>query len=80
MCIMALKNVRDYNQFHDLACEVYHEDSDGLYRTHLYKTERPYEYLLDLLHDTYFRLRFQTNIFPSEYPTAIYVDIDDETD
>ena len=36
--------------------------------------------LLDLAQDTDYRLRFRTCIFPDEYPSTFYVDVNDETD
>ena len=64
--MVALKNVRDKNQFLYLA-QVYPEDSEGLYRAYLDATEEPHGYiLLDLSQDTEDRLRFRSLIYPDE--------------
>jgi hypothetical protein len=67
--LVLLNNVRDKNQFTYLARQVFHVDRDGLYKAYLDATQRPHGYLvLDLFEDTDDRLRFQTNIFSTEYP------------
>ena len=59
--LVAFKNVRDKNQFHHLARQVYPEESEGLYRTYLHATKEPYSYiLLDFSQDTDDRLRFRS--------------------
>jgi len=61
------------------ANQVYPEDSIGLYNAYSDATQRPHGYLiLDLTQDTNDSLRFQTNIFPTEYPPVVYSDIGDE--
>jgi hypothetical protein len=76
-----MKNVRDKNQFTYLARQVFPEDSDGLYKAYLDATQLPHGYLvLDLSQDTDDRLRFQTNIYPTEYPPLIYAAVGYEKD
>jgi len=63
------KNFRD-NQFMFLARQVYPENSTSPYKAYLDAIKRPHGYLLlDLSQDTNDRLRFQTNIFPTDPPT-----------
>jgi hypothetical protein len=79
--LVLLKNVRDKNQFTYLARQVFPEDNNGLYKAYLDATQRPHGYLvLDLSQDTDDRLRFRTNIFPSEYPPVIYAAVGHEKD
>jgi hypothetical protein len=76
--LVLFKNVRDKFQFSHLARQVFPEDSDGLYRAYLAATQ-PHGYLvLDLSQDRDDRLRFRTNIFPTENPPVIYAPIGDE--
>jgi len=78
--VVALKNVRDRNQFSFLARQVYPENSDSLYRAYLDATSRPHGYLiLDFAQDTDDRVRFRTNVFPDECPPVIYAPVNDET-
>ena len=78
--IILLKNVRDKAQFTHLARQVLPEDSQGLFEAYLDATRRPHGYLLlDLAQDTDDRLRFRTNIFPSEHPPVVYARIGVET-
>jgi hypothetical protein len=78
---VALKNVRDKNQFLYLARQVHPENSDSLYRAYIDTTEKPHGYLiLDFAQDTNDLLRYRTNVFPEEYPPVIYVPTKDETD
>ena len=75
---MLLKNVRDKNQFMFLARQVYPEDSNSVYKAYLDATRRPHAYLLlDLFQDTDDRLRFRTDIFPTEQ-TIVYSPVDDD--
>jgi hypothetical protein len=61
---VALKNVRDKNQFLYLARQVHPEDSDGPYRAYIDATENPHGYLiLDFAQDTSDLLRYRTNVF-----------------
>ena len=79
--IILLKNVRDKAQFTHLARQVLPEDSQGLFAAYLDATRRPHGYLLlDLAQDTDDRVRFRTNIFPSEHRPIVYAKIGDETD
>jgi hypothetical protein len=65
---VALKNVRDKNQFLYLARQVHPENSDSLYRAYIDATEKPHGYfILDFAQDTDDRLRYRTNFFPEEY-------------
>jgi hypothetical protein len=77
--LVLLKNVRDKNQFTHLARQVYPENSSSLYKAYLDATQRHHGYLLlDLSQDSDDRIRFRTNVFPSEYPPIIYAaDVDD---
>jgi len=62
---VALKNVRDKNQFQYLARQVNPENTDRLYKSCLEATERAHGYLiLDFAQDTDDRLRYRTNVFP----------------
>jgi hypothetical protein len=62
-----------------LARQVLPEESKDLYVAYLDATCRPHGYLvLDLSQDTDDRLRFWTNIFPSEYPPVIYANVGHE--
>jgi len=71
---VALKNVRDKSQFQYLARQVHPEDSDSLYKSYLYATERAHGYfILDFAQDTDDRLRYRNNVFPDEYPPIIYM-------
>jgi len=77
--LVLLKNVTDKNQFLYLACQVFPEDSDGLYRAYLDATRKTRGYLLlDLSQDTDDRFRFRSRIFPNESP-IIYAAIGGET-
>jgi len=70
--LVLLKNARDKNQFMFLACQVYPENSASLYKAYVDATQRPHGYLLlDLSQDTDDRLRFRTDIFPTEQ-TIVY--------
>jgi hypothetical protein len=73
---VALKNVRDKNQFQYLARQVHPEDSDSLYESYLEATERAHgNLILDFAQDTDDLLRYRTNVFPDEYPPIIYMPI-----
>lgn len=79
--VVALKNVRDRNQFSFLARQAYPENSDSLYRTYLDSPSRPHGYLiLDFSQDTDDRVRFRTNVFPDERPAVIYAPVNDKAD
>ena len=66
---MALKNVRDKNQFSFLARQVYPENSDSLYRAYLDATSRRHGYfILYFEQDTDDRVKFRSNVFPDEFP------------
>jgi len=62
------------------ACQLYPENSTGLYTAYLEATQRKYGYnILDLSQDTNDRLWFRTNIFPKHSPPSItYATIEDE--
>jgi hypothetical protein len=71
--LVALKNVRDRNQFSFLTRQVNTENSDSLYRAYLDATGKPHGYLiLDFAQDTDDRDRFRTNVFPDQYPLVLY--------
>ena len=74
---MALKNVRDWNQFSFLPRQVYPENSDSLNRAYLDATSRLHG---NFSQDTDDLVRFRTNVFPDELPTVIYAPVNDETD
>jgi hypothetical protein len=79
--LVLLKNVRDKQQLSYLARQVYPEHTDSLYRAYLDATRKAHAYLLlDLAQDTDDRLRFRTNIFPLEHPTAFYAVPENEKD
>jgi hypothetical protein len=78
---VALKNVRDKNQFLYLDRQVCPENSDSLYKAYIDATEKPHGYLiLGFEHDKKDLLRYRTNFFPEEYPTVIYVPMKDAAD
>ena len=61
-----------------LARQVYSENSASLYKAYLDATQRPHGYLLlDLSQDNDDRLRFRTDIYPTEQ-TIVYSPISDE--
>jgi len=61
-----------------LARQVYPENSASLYKAYLDATQQPHGYLLLYLsQDTDDRLRFRTDIFPTEQ-TIVYSLISDE--
>ena len=61
-----------------LARQASAENSTSLYKAYLDATQRPHVYLiLDLSQDKDDRLRFRTNILPTER-TTIYCPTDDE--
>ena len=78
--IVALKNVRDKKQFMYLACQVYPEDSIGLYNAYLDAKQKPHGYLiLDLTQSMNNCLKFRTNIFLSDIPPlTVYSYVGDE--
>jgi len=70
--LVLLKNVMVKNQFMFLARQVYPENSASLYNAYVDATQRTHGYLLpDLSQDTDDRLRFRTDIFPTEQ-TIVY--------
>jgi len=76
--LVLFKNVRDKNQFMIFARLFNPENNASLYKAYLNATQRPHGYLLlDLLQDTDNRLRFRTDIFPTEQ-TIVYSTISDE--
>jgi len=78
-CLVLLKNVRDKNQLIFLARQFYPENSASLYKAYLVATQRPHRYLLlDLSQDTDDRLRFRTDIFPTEQTIAYSHPVSDE--
>ena len=77
--MVALKNVRDRNQFSFLARQVQPENSDCLYTAYIDATSRPQGYLiLDFSQDTDDRVRFRSNVLTDEFPTVIYDPVNDE--
>jgi hypothetical protein len=77
--LVLLKNIRDRQQFFHLARQVYPDHPDSLYKAYVNATDRPYGYfILDFAQDTDNRLRFRTNVFPTERLT-VYAPVDDET-
>ena len=79
--LVAVKNVRDRNQFSYLARQVLPEASASLCAAYKEATRNAHGYLiLDFAQDTDDRLRFLTNVFPSEYPPVIYAPVNNEVD
>jgi len=78
--LVLLKDVRDKNQFMFLARQVYPENRNSLFKASLDATRRSHGFLLlDLSQDSNDRLRFRTDIFPTEQ-TIVYSPVgDDET-
>jgi hypothetical protein len=65
-------------QFSYLSQQFYTENGNSLYSAYLDATSRPHGYLiLDLSQDTDDRLRFRTNIFPTEQAPIIYAAVAD---
>jgi hypothetical protein len=78
--VVALKNVRDRNEFSFLARQACPENSDSLYKAYLDATSRPHGYLiLDFAQHTDDRVRFRTNVFPDQYPILLYAPVINET-
>ena len=76
--LVALKNVRDRNQFVYLARQVLPEASASVCEAYREATQNPYGYMiLDFAQDTDDRLRHRTNVFPSEYP-IIFARVNDD--
>jgi hypothetical protein len=79
--LVALKNVRDRNQFAYLARHLPPEASVILCEAYREATRNPHGYLiLDFAQDTDDLIQFRTNVFPSEYPPVIYARVNDEAD
>ena len=79
--LVALKNVRDRTQFSYLARQVLPEASASLCAAYKEATRNAYGYLiLDFAQDTDDRLRYRTNVFPSEYSPVMYALLNDEAD
>jgi hypothetical protein len=67
-----LKNVRDRNQFTNLARQVVPEGSGSPCEAYREATQKSHGYMiLDFSQDTDDLLRYRTNVFPSEYPPII---------
>jgi hypothetical protein len=76
--LVALKNVRDRNQFAYPARQVLPEASGSLCEAYREATQKPHGYMiLGFAQDTDDLLRYRTNVFPSEYP-IIYARVNDE--
>jgi hypothetical protein len=79
--LVALKNVRDGNQFFYLARQVLPEASASLCAVYKEATRNAHGYLiLDFAQDKDDRLRFRTNVFPSEYPPVIHAQVNNKAD
>jgi len=77
--LLALKNVRNRNQFTYLARQMLPEASASLCEAYREATQSPHVYMiLDFAQDTDDRLRCRNNVFPSEYPPIIYARVNDE--
>jgi hypothetical protein len=77
--LVALKNVRDRNQFAYLARQVLPEASVSLCDAYREANQNPHGYMiLDFAQHTDDLLRFRTNVFPDEYPPVIYARVNDE--
>jgi hypothetical protein len=77
--LVALKNVRDRNQFAYLPRQVLPEASASLCNSYREATLNPHGYMiLDFAQDTDDLLRFRNNVFPDEYPPVIYPRVNDE--
>ena len=78
--LVALKNVRDRNQFAYLARQVLPEASVSLCEAYREANQNPHGYMiLDFAQDTDDRLRYRTNVFPSEYPHITYARVNDSS-
>jgi len=77
---VALKNVRDKEQFMYVVGQVFPEDSLDLYNDYLDATQEPYDYLLfDLTQNRNDGLMFRTRIFPNDkLPLTVYSYVGDE--
>jgi hypothetical protein len=79
--LVALKNVQDRKQFTYLALQVLPEASSSLCEAYKEATQNAYGYfILNFDQETDNRLRFLTNVFPSQHPPIIYAAIKDEED
>jgi hypothetical protein len=79
--LVLLKNVRDKNQFTQLARQVHPQNSDSLYEAYLDATEKPHGYfILHFAQETDDLLRYRTSVFPGEGPVVCYAQLDHETD
>jgi hypothetical protein len=77
--LVALKNVRDRNQFSYLARQVLPEASVSLCEAYLEATQKPHGYkILDFAQDTDNLLWFRTNVFPFEYPPHVYARVNEK--
>jgi len=77
--LVALKNVRDRNQFALFARQVLPGASARLCEAYREATQSPHRYMiLDFAQNKDDRLRYRTNVFPSEYPPFIYAQVNDE--
>ena len=78
--LVVLKNVRDKNQFLNLARKAFPEDRQSLLGAYLDVTRQPHGFMiLDFAQDTDDTLRFQTNVFPDEGPPIVFAPVNDET-
>jgi hypothetical protein len=79
--LVALKNVRDRNQFSFLARQVLPENSASLCAAYRDATQNPHgSLILDFDQETDDLLRFRTNVFPHQYYPIIYARVNDEAD
>jgi hypothetical protein len=79
--VVALKKVRDRNQFAYRARQWLPEASTSLCDAYLQATRKAHGYLiLDYALDTDDLIRYRTNVFPSERPPIIYAPVKDEED
>lgn len=72
-----MKNDRDKQQISILAKQVCPTNSNYIVQAYQEATKKPYSYLLlDFRSDTPPTLRLRSNIFPHEFPTAVYLEND----
>jgi hypothetical protein len=71
--LVALKNVRDRNQFDYLARQILRESSARLCNAYREATQNPHVYIiLHFAQDKGDLLRYRTNVFPDKYPPVLY--------
>jgi len=70
-----MKNTRDRQQIGILARQICPGNSNYIVQSYEAATKKPFSYLLaDFRPDTPATLRLRSNIFPTEFPTKVYLE------